>query len=107
MNSRMKGKRGELEVAKVIRQHFGVEVHRTAQVDGKMAADLTGWDGVHIEVKRPARCAAVRYLEQAERDCGGKSVPVVFVKPDKQETFVMVRAADMVEFARRVLDGAG
>ena len=78
MNSKQKGKRGELEVAKILRQH-GYEARRTAQYCGNTgeAADVIGLDGFHIEVKRSETTKIWEWLAQAERDHKEGEVPVV------------------------------
>lgn len=97
MNSRQKGKRGELEAAKAWEAATGLNVHRTAQVDGKMSADLAGVDGIHIEVKRRRRIASLDFLLQAETDSADREskhpdVPIVLMRQDQDTNWaVMVR----------------
>ena len=94
MNSRQKGKRGELEAAKAWQEATGLNVHRTAQVDGKLSADLAGVDGVHIEVKRRRRIASLDFLLQAEADSADREsdVPIVLMRQDQDTNWaVMVR----------------
>ena len=105
MNSRQKGKRGELDAVHSIRQHLslGEEVIRSAQANGKYSADILGIEGLHIEVKRKAYIASEKALKQAERDCG-EDIPMALMRQDRGEWFVQVRLADVVEFAKRVND---
>ena len=108
-NSRAKGCRGERLIAADVALHLGVRCVRMGR-NGRTAEDLDhDLAGAWIECKRPARCAAFRYLHQAERDCGGK-VPIVVIRPDREESAVLVRLADLPELARRVVaatDSAG
>ena len=106
MNSRNKGKRGELEAAKAAEKYLGCKLHRTAQVDGKLSADLAGLDGVHIEVKRYAKIAATQFMDQAVRDSEGKNdVPIVLMRQDQHRDWIcMVRLEDLVHLSRRVLE---
>lgn len=73
MNSKRKGKVGELELASVLRKH-GFEARRTAQYCGNTgeAADVVGIDGYHIEVKRVERLNISEAVAQARRDAKGK-----------------------------------
>ena len=97
MNSRAKGKRGELEVRDLIRHYWRTEATRTAQhcgADGD--ADLRiGIEGIHVEVKRVARFAGMKYVEQAVRDSAKRNdLPVVVVKPDRKPAVLIVRLED-------------
>ena len=78
MNSKQKGKRGELEVAKILRDH-GFDARRTAQFCGNTgdAADVIGLDGFHIEVKRTETTKIWDWFAQAERDHKADTVPLV------------------------------
>lgn len=70
-NSKQKGKRGELEIANILKEH-GYDCRRTAQYNGKeqgSLADVIGLDGIHIEVKRVERINIDVCMEQAIRDC--------------------------------------
>jgi hypothetical protein len=110
LHSRNKGKRGEREAAAVIAQHWNATAARRSQQfcgrDGD--ADLTGVPGMHLEVKRYARIAALDFLEQAEMDATPGSVPVVLMREDTSTEWVaMVRVSDAPEFARRVMQLLG
>jgi hypothetical protein len=108
MNSRTKGKVGERQAAKAIMQHLGLEVRRTAQVDGKLSADLIGWPGVHVEVKSRHRIAALGFLRQAERDATDGNIPTVLMRENGDtEWAVMVRLSDLPELAQRVIEAKG
>lgn len=89
-SQREKGKRGEREVAHLWRRH-GYWAERTRQSRGDHDPDVRvrGADGeeveVHVEVKRPARCAALGYLDQAAKDAAVSpfpTLPIVFVRRD-------------------------
>lgn len=58
IDSRAKGKRGELEACKALAALTGIEWMRTSQVCGKYAADVVPVHhdiGIHVEVKRCKR----------------------------------------------------
>ena len=68
INSREKGKRGELEIAHVL-QEYGYETRRNQQYNGANGdADVVGLPGIHMEVKRVQRLNIDNALEQAIRD---------------------------------------
>lgn len=69
--SREKGKRGEREVAQILRAHGYKDAHRGAQYTGNAIDgqdDVTGLPGWHIEVKRTEALSIYQAYEQARRD---------------------------------------
>ena len=87
MNSRSKGKRGELEFAKYLVAHFldqtvdgeTVEARRGCQYSGRAISGEDSPDVItnlpcHFEVKRTERLRLYDSLEQAVRDGGDKAV---------------------------------
>lgn len=82
MNSRAKGKTGELNLAKFLRS-FGFNVRRGVQYSGINGdADLVGIDGMHIECKytKNGHGNTYEWLEQARRDAKEGEVPTVWHK---------------------------
>ena len=77
MNSRQKGKRGELELAKILRS-FGYDARRGQQYSGANGdADVIGVPGLHIECKRVESLNIENALLQAEHDAPEGIIPVV------------------------------
>lgn len=74
MNSKRKGKVGELELASILREHGFDQARRSAQYCGNTgdAADLVGIDGWHIECKRVEKLNLTDAVAQARHDAGGK-----------------------------------
>ncbi len=103
--SREKGKRGEREFARLLNE-MGIDARRSQQFSGAAGdADLvTSMPGVHWEVKRYARVAAIRFLEQAERD-SKKDLAVVALREDRGSWVVMVRAENLEALARQIVAG--
>ncbi len=94
-NSIRKGKRGEREAAALIRQHLGTDARRSVQHSGAHGdADLAADSipGCHVEVKTVARIGALKYHAQATRDAKAGRVPLVMMRGDRTEWFVMLRA---------------
>ena len=106
MNSREKGKRGERDAAKALKEHLGWEAFRSAQVSGKFSADLLGVpDKIHIEVKFNAAISALRFMDQAVRDAKQGQIPLVLMRENKNiEWFVMVPLSKLNEVADVVCD---
>lgn len=81
INSKQKGKRGELEVVQIFRD-AGFPAERTAQYCGNNPegiADVRGVPGVHIEVKRVEHINIDDALDQSKRDAGKTDggIPIV------------------------------
>ena len=77
INSRAKGCRGEIEVAKLFRSYGFPEARRGQQYHGGPdSPDVVGVPGLHIEVKRTERLNLYDALAQAKRDAG-EDLPVV------------------------------
>ncbi len=83
MNSRTKGKRGELEVAHLLKE-YGYEARRGQQFAGINGdADVVGLPGVHIEVKRVEKLNIDEALEQAIRDKREHEIPIVMHRKNR------------------------
>ena len=84
MNSRMKGKRGELELARALRA-FGYDCRRGVQYSGANGdADVVGLPGIHIECKRVERLNLEDAMAQSRRDAREEEIPVVMHRKTKQ-----------------------
>lgn len=86
INSRAKGKAGELELAAFLRDRGYPNARRGVQyAGGSDSPDVTGLGGFHLEVKRTERTDIYGWLEQATNDAGGKKVPVVVYRKNKRK----------------------
>lgn len=96
MNSRQKGKRGELELAKMLRDYGFTEARRGVQYSGANGdADVIGIPGVHIECKRVERGLDLyKAMEQASRDAREGETPVVFHRKNGKLWLVTMLADD-------------
>lgn len=103
VNGKQKGKRGELELARKIREH-GYEVRRSVQYNGKEEdgqADLVGLAGIHIECKRTERLSLYDAVNQAKRDSEGKAeIPVVFHRKNDCEWLAIMTLDDFMTMYR-------
>lgn len=108
MNSKQKGKRGELEFCRLCREE-GYEVRRTAQYCGNTgeAADVVGLPGIHVEVKRVERLKLSEAMSQAMRDAKDGRLPAVFHRRSREPWLVTMRAEDWFSLYRawEVRDG--
>jgi len=77
MNSKRKGKRGELELAKKL-QEYGFNTRRGQQYSGLGGDDVVGLEGIHIECKRVERLNVYDAMKQACKDAEADELPAVF-----------------------------
>lgn len=106
-NSRAKGKRGELEIAKILREH-GYEARRGQQYCGANGdADVVGVRGVHIEVKRGQQLNIEKAMQQAEADKRPGEMPVVFHRKNGEDWKATMRLDDWLEMldCKSILEG--
>lgn len=98
VNSKNKGKRGELELCHEFAKH-GIEVHRSQQYcgmdDGE--ADVVGLHGIYAEVKRVERLNVSDAMRQAERDAINNRMPTVFHRKNGEPWLVTMRLDSWVE----------
>ena len=85
INSRAKGKRGELELVRILRTHGWPRAERTS--DGRSQegrCDIrNGPEGVALECKLVERLNVPEALRRLERDAGG-DVPVLVHRSSRQ-----------------------
>lgn len=103
MNSRSKGKRGELEAAKEWAKVMGGEARRGQQFSGgKDSPDVvTSFGGIHLEVKRTERGNPYDWVEQAVRDGVGK-IPCVLHRRSNKPWLLIVRLDDVPGLSQEI-----
>ena len=100
MNSRGKGKRGELELARALRA-LGYDCRRGQQYSGKNGdADVVGLPGIHIECKRVERLNLAEAMRQAERDARPGELPAVFHRRNGEPWLVTMPLESWIEIYR-------
>lgn len=107
--SRDKGKRGEREAAAELGQLLGVTARRGVQYHGGPDSPDVVLDGVaiHVEAKRTERLTLWPAIDQAVADAPAGSVPIVWHRPNRRDSVVVVRTADLVRLAEAVMAAAG
>lgn len=85
VNSRDKGKRGELEVVRILKEH-GHNARRSAQYCGNTgdAADITTDIGFHLEVKFRETTAIWDWIHQAQNDHKAGTIPAVVFRKSRE-----------------------
>lgn len=101
INSRTKGKVGELEVAALLKKH-GFEARRGQQFSGgNESPDVVhGMGGFHIEVKRVENFALYPALDQANRDKKDGDDAILFHRRNKKPWVVVMDAEKFLELMR-------
>lgn len=97
MNSRNKGKRGELEAAHLL-QKYGYDARRGQQFSGANGdADVVGLPHIHLEVKRVEKLNIDEALSQSVRDARDGEKPVVLHRKNRTEWKVTMNFVDWIE----------
>lgn len=105
MNSRQKGKRGELELANFLKK-CGYDAHRGQQYNGADgSADVIGLPGIHIECKRVERLDLDSAMEQATRDARDGETPAVFHRRNGKPWKVTVELGDFLTLYEKANGG--
>lgn len=96
--SRDKGKRGEREVAAILRAH-GYEARRGVQYKGGAdSPDVIGLPGFHIEVKRTEQARVYEYMEQAKAESAVDEIPIVIHRQNNKEWVVFMTLDDLLRW---------
>ena len=97
MNSRDKGKRGELEVAHLL-QKYGYDARRGQQYSGSNGdPDVVGLPGIHIEVKRVEKLNLENAVEQSMRDAKDGEKPAVLHRKNRRKWLVTMPFDEWIE----------
>lgn len=104
-NSRQKGKTGELELAKKLRE-YGFSCRRGKQYNGADgSADVVGLPGIHIECKRVEKLNLYDAMSQAVHDAKEKEIPAVFHRKNNCEWLVTVELDQWMALYREWQNG--
>ena len=105
INSREKGRRGEIELAHKLREH-GYSTRRGQQYSGtETSADVVGLPGIHIECKRVEALNIYTAIMQAVHDTGESGdLPAVFHRKNNQPWLVTMRLEEWLALYRRWAD---
>lgn len=93
---RQKGKRIERAAAARWSTITGSSARRSVQYCGSDGtADLIAQDGIHIEVKGRKAISAIRFHDQAKCDAKPGALPIVLMKEDRGEFYLMLLLDDL------------
>lgn len=99
LNSKLKGKRFELQLAKMFREYGFTDARRTAQYCGNTgdAADVIGLPGIHVEAKHCEKMRLYEWMQQARRDSKNGDIPAVFHKQNHKPVLVTLEFDDFMQ----------
>lgn len=96
INSRDKGRKGEQELARKLRE-YGYDCRRGQQYCGIQGnADIEGLPGIHIECKRVERLNLEDAMAQSKRDAREGEIPTVMHRKNNCEWLVTMRLEDFM-----------
>lgn len=96
--SRDKGKRGEREVAAILRDHKYPGARRGVQyTGGPDSPDVVGLPGFHIEVKRVETFQLYPSLAQSRKDSHKGEVPIVVHRRNGHPWVVVMEFEDFLD----------
>ena len=104
MNSNQKGKRGERELANLLREHGFEEARRGQQYNGIEGQDVVGIPRLHIECKRVEDLNIYNAMTQSMNDAASEEIPfnedefaVVMHRKNRKKWLVTMRFLDWRE----------
>ena len=100
INSKQKGKAGELELSKVLKD-AGFEARRSQQYCGVAGdSDVIGVPGYHIECKRVEKLNIENAMKQASSDAKEGEIPVVCHRKNRCDWLVTMRVVDWLKLIK-------
>lgn len=102
INSRTKGKVGELEFAHFL-QRRGIVARRGQQFKGGTdSPDVVGLAGFHIEVKRTEAGNLYNWMHQACTDANPCHVPIVAHRKNNKNWVIILDARDFINMVQEI-----
>lgn len=100
VNSRNKGKSGELELSRILREH-GYDTRRGQQYCGSNGdADVVGLPYIHIECKRVEKLNLQKAMTQSIHDSRENEIPCVMHRKNREDWKVTMLLDDWIELYR-------
>ena len=106
INSKDKGRRGEREVAKILREAGFENARRGCQYSGVNGdPDVVGLPGVHLEVKYRERLDIYGAYEQSRADAKGMEIPWVVHRKNGKPWLCTMSFEEAILLYRGLVDG--
>lgn len=104
INSDMKGKKGELEVANLFKSYGFEEARRSQQYSGAgHTADVEGMPGLHIEVKRVEALNIYKAIEKCHNEKRDEDYGVLVHRKNRKPWLVTMEFDEWIELYKRSL----
>lgn len=104
INSKQKGKKGELEFVSVCKEYGLNKARRSQQYSGEgHTADVVGLPGLHVEVKRVERLNVSNAIRQCHKDKADKDLGIVAHRKNREDWLVTMTLDDWIELYKRYL----
>ena len=106
INSKQKGKNGELEICHKLKE-YGFDCRRSVQYNGKAdggQADIVGLKNIHAEIKRVEKLNLYDAMAQAIHDAKDGELPTVFHRKNYSEWLVTMRLPDWIELYKEYFE---
>lgn len=101
INSKRKGKVGELELANLLKKH-GYNTRRGQQYNGIEGEDVVGLPGIHIECKRVEKLNIDNAMDQSKNDAKKNEIPCVFHRKNRKDWLVTMTLDDFIQIYKNV-----
>ncbi len=104
INSKAKGKAGELEFSNWLRDNLGVQARRGQQYSGgNNSPDVISDLPLHLEIKRVEKLNLSEAMRQAVQDAG-EFPPVVCHRKNREDWLITMRAEDWYNISAAIID---
>lgn len=101
MSSNGKGKKGERELANLLKEH-GYDCRRGQQFCGSNGdADVVGLPGIHIECKRVEKLNIDTAMDQSENDAREGEIPTVMHRKNHKSWLVTLSLENFMKLYRK------
>ena len=97
VNGKQKGKKGELEVAKIFKDNGFKNTRRSQQYSGDKKEgdpDIKGVDGLHIEVKRREKLNIENAIKQVKKDKKDDDIGIIVHRKNREDYKVTLSVDD-------------
>ncbi len=98
-SSQRKGRNGELELCRILRE-YGIPAQPGQALNFGTVPDITGVKDIHPECKRVEKLNVGEAMNQAVRDAGvfEDGAPTLFHRRNRQPWLVTMRLTDWIKF---------
>lgn len=105
INSRQKGKAGELELVHFLKKYGYDDARRGQQFKGSPDSPDIECESLreyHIECKRVERLQIYNAMEQASQDAGQDQTPVVFHRKNREGWLTILHSSDFMDMVKEL-----